>query len=380
MTGQNDWHGWRVSPKCLQGGYLKMTMFNRFDLNRTLFMTLCALFVLACAQPFTLAAQNGAKPFSRLLEFAESGKLDAPYHAFEEFENSYNPQIHATNMDYLKSHPDLMEQIRTDLGAQTIKWRLKNLSHRQLYVSETRTEYIQLYEAYCKEAISEVLEALELPNPYARIITLSEEGRDSVDSEGIDALIVNDLVQEYLAKYEFRSETDKAVAIELKGTYSTGEIGSYSSELVFGENGKVDFIHYPYTIWKNQAENPYTLLMTPVEETIHILLRPYTESAIKRSIESLESCSRDRAEEIVEGWIGIEEAIVGGLVNSLLPPILENQVGEIPGDLISRDIETKNKIDKYCYLQQGIRVVRSLGYKASLALYKEDPAAFEALL
>jgi hypothetical protein len=356
-----------------------MKILNRYNLHRLISITLWAL-LLACLPPHLLSAQDPAKPFSRLLEFAASEREDAAYCALEDFDESFYPQIHASNMDYLKEHPGIVEQIRSDLGEQTFEWHLKSLSHRQLYVSENRPEYIRLYEAYCRHAISEVLNTLELPNPYARIITLPENSRFPVESDGINALIVHDLTREYRSEYEFRAQSEKAVAIKLNGLYSTGEIGSYSSMLIFNENGTVDFTHDRYTIWQNHSKNPYTMLMTPVEETLHILLRKSTESAIKQSVEAQEGCSRAQAEDIVHSWICVEEAIVGGLVNTLLPPILEKEVGNLSKQLISQDLETKNKIAKYNHLEQGIRIVKSLGSKASLDLYLRDPAAFEALL
>ena len=41
-----------------------------------------------------------------------------------------------------------------------------------------------------------------------------------------------------------------------------------------------------YTIWQNSAQLTYNALIVPIEETLHIALRPYTEKAIRNEIEN----------------------------------------------------------------------------------------------
>lgn len=265
-------------------------------------------------------------------------------------------------------------------GEDALRWNLKSLSSRLLYVPENRPDYIVLYEAYCLSVIREILEKTQLPNPYASIITLSEKPPSLRSSNGLCAYIVHNLASEIRAKYEFRNASDQTVAIELSGRYLSGEVGSYSSFLSFDDNGEVVFTRDQFTIWQNSAQNPYTALMTPVEETLHITLRESTEAAIKTSIENIGTRSALVARDIVDEWISVEEAIVGGLVNFLLPPILEKQVGILPLAFISKDIEAKSSFTKYRHLKQGIHLVGAMGYKAAIRLYRYDPIAFRSLL
>jgi hypothetical protein len=120
--------------------------------------------------------------------------------------------------------------------------------------------------------------------------------------------------------------------------------------------------------------------MTPVQETLHILLRESTEAAIRRVVESRTDCTFKEIEKIVDEWISVEEAIVGGLVYHLLPPILERRIGSIPEDLISADIKTKEQFLKYNKLSSGIRLVASRGTRACLELYLKDPEVIRELL
>ena len=346
---------------------------------RVLFLILAGLCILL-PQSYPAAGAEKAPPLAQLLKSAGSGTTEIPRYAFGDFESGFDPKIHATNLEYLKTHPDLLEQIRSDLGGREFQWRLKSISHRLLYATETRAEYATQFEVYCRGVIDEVLGVLELPNPYSRIVTLTSDSPSLENLEGFNAYIVSDLAEEYHATYEFSNTSDETVAIELSGQYDTGEVGSYSSLLTMDEDGQIRFIHDTYTIWQNSAQNPYTVLMTPVEETLHFLLRQSTEAAIRRTVETHGNCSPKEAEKIVDDWIAVEEAIVGGLVYHLLPPILERQVGPIPGSLISSDIETKEQFLKYHKLGQGIRLVGARGSKACLELYLENPEAVRDLL
>jgi len=326
------------------------------------------------------ASNNDTLCLSRLFELMHADNRDGPLFALGGFEKSYHPALFTANMEYFKSHQELLKKIHEDLGSQAIKWRLETLRHRLLYVPEQQPEYIGLYERYCQNTIAEILSLAALPNPYSQIITLSDKPPSTGPTDGIRAYIVHNLTTEFRAKYEFTSESAQKVMIELSGRYLSGEIGSYSSFLQFDKAGKVFFTHDRFTVWQNNAKNPYTALMTPVEETFHVLLRKSTEAAIKAAVEERGTRSVKEARQIVEEWISVEEAIVGGLVYHMLPPILERRMGTLPVALVSRDVETKNEIAKYHYLKKGIQVVGHLGYKACLDLYLNNPIAFRDLL
>jgi hypothetical protein len=142
------------------------------------------------------------------------------------------------------------------------------------------------------------------------------------------------------------------------------------------------FTKNKYTIWQNNAKNPYTALMVPVEETLHITLRDYTENAIRQKLVST-SASMDESGEvsrIVEEWIAVEEAIAGGLVHGLLPEFLSNSIKTFQSDWIESDLATKSTMKRYRYLKKGIQVVKKLGIQRSVHMYRESPQAFRDLL
>jgi len=71
-----------------------------------------------------------------------------------------------------------------------------------------------------------------------------------------------------------------------------------------------------YTIWQTSARNPYSLLTVPVEETLHVLLRPYTHQAIRAQIATGLASESGVARTIVDEWLEVEEAVVGGLMRA----------------------------------------------------------------
>jgi hypothetical protein len=354
----------------------------RFFLGRVIAICLIGVWLFGIPPRTLLAAQNEMPSLSRLLALMRLGNQKSPpLYAFGDFEKSYDPQIHAVSVAYFKRHQDLLEKIRADLGASSsLRWRLLALQHRLLYVPEQRVEFIGLYKTYCQEVIREILCLVDLPNPYSRIITLSGEPPPSWPTEGFYAYIVRDLTTEFRARYEFQSEPDRKVAIDLSGRYLNGEVGSYASFLQLDTAGNVFFTHDTYTIWQDNAKNPYTALMTPVEETLHALLRTSTESAIMATLKKKGIHTAGEARGVVDDWISVEEAVVGGLVYHMLPCLLEKHFGRLPPDFVSDDLEMKNHMAKYHHLKAGIRVVGALGYKDCLSLYLKDASAFRRLL
>ena len=325
-------------------------------------------------------ASDSPKDYSVLLNLIKIDDQPDLRLAFNDFENSFDKNLNKTSIDFFNQHPQLVEKIKQDLDNKPIRWRLENISHRLLYAPETRKTYAEIFERYCHDVIGDVLKLLDLKNPYSKIYTLDSTNPYPLASKGINALIVHHLGKEYVADYVFSNPDQKKVAVQLKGVISLNEIGSYSSYGYVNKNGTFEFTRDPYTIWQDTAKNPYTALMTPVEETLHIVLRQYTEKSIKNRIENSSIKSLREINGIVEDSISVEEAIVGGLVHEVLPSIVQKYIPDLPASWIESDIETKCEFKKYHYLLKGINVVARLGYKKSIKMYQDDPMAFRRLV
>lgn len=325
-------------------------------------------------------ASDSPKNYSILIDLIKLEDKQGPFLALNDFEKSFDQDLHKASIEFFNQHPDIVKKIQEDLDDQPVKWRLKNLFHRFLYIPETRKEYSAIFESYCHEVIQDILRLTELQNPHIEIHTLGDTMPDRSATKGINAFIVHNLGKEYVATYVFSNEDRKEIAIELTGKILLNEVGSYSSYIFKNDNGSFEFTRDHYTIWQNSAKNPYTALMTPVEETLHIALRQYTERSIQAGIENSAAKTLKDVEGIVEDWISVEEAIVGGLVYALRSSIVEKYFPDLPDDLIESDVKTKSEFKKYRHLKKGIKIVQQLGYKKSIKMYQDSPMAFRNLL
>ncbi len=319
--------------------------------------------------------------YNRLLELIQLNDRTRPLYVFNDFKEGFDKASHRATQQYLAENPGLIQRIKNKLQGGKLRWKLRNLKHRLLFVPEYRAEYAVLYKNYCRNVIHAILAKTGFDDPYVSIQTLSRSNPLSHEkNEGVTAYIVHNLAKEYVGTYIFSNQTDKKVKIELEGKLYSGDVGAYASALIMGANGTLEFIKDKYTIWQNSASNPYTALMVPVEETLHIALRGFTESAIKKSVERSHPRNIKSVEKIVQDWIAVEEAVVGGIVYRLLPLILEDYRVDLPGSWIEKDLDVKIQYKKYRHLVKGITLVEQMGYKKAIRLYSRDPDAFRQLL
>jgi len=317
--------------------------------------------------------------YSRLMQLIEIEDKQSPLCVFHDFEDGFDEESHRAVLDHLNNDPDLIQAIKTELGAESLRWKLAHLEYRLLFVPEKREEYATLYERYCRDVINDLLVMTNLSNPYNDILTLTGQPPEISEDQGVSAFLVHNLVKEFSGTYIFFNQKRKKVKIQLEGKVVSGEVGFYSTTLNINEYGSFEFVNDNYTIWQNSAKNPYTALIVPVEETLHILLREYTQKAILQTLEAEGVQGLKGARKIIEDWVSVEEGIVGGLGHSLMPRILDNYV-DIPSLLVEKDLENKSQSTKYRHLKKGIEVTTDLGYQKTLHLYKTDPIKFRDML
>ena len=346
--------------------------FNKLSL--TIFyilMTFCPVYCFA----------GPSIDYTRLVEFIQLDDKQQPLYVFNDFEDDFDEASHQATLQYFNNHPGLVQRIKNKLKGEKLRWKLGNLEHRLLFVPESRMEYASLYKNYCRDIIDTLLDKIGFDSPYASIQILRQSKPAYHEGNaGITAYIVHNLAREYIGTYIFFNQTGQKVKIRLEGKLYTGEVGAYSSTLTISENGAVEFVKDNYTLWQNSAVNPYTALMMPAEETLHILLREHTEMGIKKTIERGGTKNFEAVKKIVEDWMAVEEAIVGGIVHRLLPQILPQYVDNLPMSWIENDIDVKCDHIKYRHLRKGIMMVQDMGYKEAIKLYTEDPMLFRGLL
>ncbi len=320
------------------------------------------------------------KDYSQLIEFIRLEDREKPFYVFNNFEPEPENGCVKASLEYFKEHQPLVNKIREDLHSSSMRWELKDLNHRLLFVPETRYEFAELYEKYCIEVLSFILEKTSMQNPYKSISTLNNELPDLSDHNGVKAFLVHNLAREYNVTCIFFSPQNNKVKIKLNGKILIGEVGSYTTDIYLHDDGSLEFVRNNYTIWQNSARNPYIALMTPVEETLHILLREHTENMVREDILRNSVTTINDIKPVAEGWLAIEEAVVGGIVANLLPCFLEKYFPNFSYSLLEEDLQSKNRFAKYRYLKKGIGIVEKIGYMKAIKMYQNDTAAFKKLL
>lgn len=326
-------------------------------------------------------AGAGTEPrdYTRLLEWIQVQDRQKPLLPLAEFQSEYDSQSHHANLQFFRENPELLEEIRRKLDSPRLRWQLDRLEHRLTFVPEQREEYAALYERYCRELVEFVLEKTLLENPFLTIQTLKEE-KPPLPEDGVAVFLVHNLVKEYVATYSFHGPSDKTIRVDLNGTVSVGQVGTYTSTMNVGDGGTVKFQKNPYTIWQNSAVNPYTALMVPAEETLHAALRGYTEQAISDALANSPMEDPEFARRTVAEWVKVEEALVGGAVNLLLVEFLDDALPDLNPDWIEADLAAKNSFERYAFLKKGIELVKAMGYLTAIRMYAHSPNAFVGYL
>lgn len=338
---------------------------------------------------YPTAAVSGNRPdgwqtYDLLLDFIRMEDRQDPLVEFTLDGEGFNSTLSQENRRFISQNEGLLENIRTELDSDKLNWQLREATKRLMIVPEKHPEYAALFESYCHAVIDYVLQKTRLPNPYQAITTLKSPPADPIPSGdgGITAYLVHNIADVYSEEYEFFTDinADRKIRITLDNRVYIGEIGSYSSFLMVNENQQYTFEHNPYTLWRNSAENPLNVFIAPIEETLHIAFRGATEEAIRTRLTEQPPSTRTDIEAVVEEWLAIEEAVVGGIVSFLLPDILDQFLeGDAAVD-IARTLSERHAFDKYRFLDQGIEVVNALGLQSTIAIYLEQTLNFKALL
>jgi hypothetical protein len=320
------------------------------------------------------------KDYSLLVESLKDPlKDEAPLYAFNTFEEDFDSGGHQVDLRFLNDHPTLVQNIRKDLGGGEIAWRLENSRHRLLFVPEKREKFASLYKDYCNDVIDYILRETELDNPYVKIETLLKE-RPRLSEKGVTVFLVHNLAEEVVGTYIFSNPIQKSLMIELSRKTFLGEGGSYSTNIRLRENGEPEFTWNRFTIWQTTAKNPFAVLCVPVEETLHIALREHTHRAILDQITPETLLDTDKLNAIVQDWMMVEEALVGGVTYALLPDFLKRYAMNLSDSLIEDDLESRGKFKQYRHLKRAIAVIGSVGHEKAIKMYVDHPENFKKSL
>jgi hypothetical protein len=323
--------------------------------------------------------------YSRLLNFIEMQDRQGPLVAFGAAEKDFDRQLNRENIAFLNSDKALIERIQSQLKVERLKWHLSTSFKQLLVVPENRDEYALLFEQYCRTSVDYLLDRIHMPSPYDQIATLTGPLPSlpvTREPKGITAYLVHNLVDEYIEEYLFFGQDDDQtkIRIKLSNREFDGKIGCYTSRLKIGKNNRFEFIREPYTLWQNSAENPLNVLIVPIEETLHILMRPFTEAAMQVDLEQSKPTRLDEVQQTVDDWMAVEEAIVGGVVSQVMPDLLARFVNQESVGQLTDALAQREEHPQYRLLNQAIQVVMDIGVDQALTVYRKNPRDFKLML
>lgn len=357
-------------------------MTARSSLYRILIFGICFLIFsgqLLAANP--LAARPD---FNRLLDYIEKEDRTEPLTVFGSVEKNFDRLLNLENIAYLNANSELLEQIQSKLNGDHLRWQLNTSFNRLWVVPESRDGYAQLFEQYCRQAIDYLLARIKMPSPYDAIATLKGPLPDpsGKSSGGVTAYLVHNIVDEYVEEYLFFDQDDDSTKIKIKlsNREFDGKIGSYTSKLKIGMDNQFEFIRENFTLWQNSARNPLDVFIVPIEETLHIVLRPSTEQAIQEELEAGWPEKLQQVKDAIDHWMAVEEAVVGGLVSQIMPDLLDHLIHGKLAFSLDQAMAERDAHNQYRFLDQGIDLVNRLGVDETIAFYKDNAKKFKTKL
>lgn len=343
-------------------------------------------FILTGASMLDAASTMLNEPdYSKLLAFAKMQDLQDPLVVFGAAENDFDRDLNRENIAFLNKDKTLLDRIQSQIKGERLEWQLVTSSKQLLAVPENRDEYARLFEQYCHTAVNYLLNRIQMPNPYDRIITLKgplptlPEAREQ---QGITVYLVHNLVDEYIEEYLFSGQDDdeSKVKIRLSNLINDGKVGSVTSLVTIGAGNQYEFSRLPYTVWQNSAQNPLNVLIVPIEETLHILMRPFTERSMQAELLQTGPTRIEQVQRIADDWIAVEEAIVGGVVWQVLPEVCARFVRQEDAGCLTDALVEREEHPQYHLLRHAIQVVADLGVNEALAVYRNSPLDFKNMI
>jgi hypothetical protein len=355
---------------------------------RRLLIAIICLSLSSLAGVSVLHASNtplNAPDYSRLLAFVQMQDLQDPLVAFGAAENDFDRELNRENIAFLSKDKALLDRILSQLKGDKLRWQLTSSFKRLLAVPENRDEYAQLFERYCRSAVDYLLGRIHMPDPYDRIITLKgplPQLPVTPDPQGITVYLVHNLVDEYIEEYLFFSQNDNGskIKIKLSNRVNDGKVGSVTSLVTINPDNQFEFSRVPYTIWQNSAQDPLNVLIVPIEETLHILMRPFTERAMKAELEQARPTRLDQVQQVVDDWMAVEEAVVGGVVWQVMPEVCARFVPQQDAGRLTHALTEREQHAQYRLLRHAIQVVENLGVNQTLTLYRDNPLDFKQMV
>jgi hypothetical protein len=352
----------------------------RFQAERRRFLKLAGVGAVHLALPASVLAVPQTSAPTPLSQLVTADALTGPLLPFRSLGVDPDGEIQAHIYREVARQPGLMERLKARVGAdRPISLNLKDLKLDLHYIPETRAHLAHAYQAYCRQAIAHTCQMAQVPTFYKGVFIPKKANPEIAAGDHVSAFVVHRLAKAYEAICEFSGSKGR-VKFKVAGAIYSSHLGAVEMEVEGLPDGTYRIQRRNYTIWQDYSDNVYTLLQIPVEETLHYLMGRHTDRQLRRQLLEDEVHQTAQVQEIANNWMAVEEAIVGGLVEHLLPALIRRQDLVLDAGDMQRSADAKAGLPQYRYRDVGLRLVASMGAQAAIKMYREDPLAFRKQL
>jgi hypothetical protein len=88
----------------------------------------------------------------------------------------------------------------------------------------------------------------------------------------------------------------------------------------------------------------------------------------------------DQVQQVVDHWIAVEEAIVGGVVWQIVPEVCDRFVSKEDTGRLTATLAEREEHPQYHLLRQAIQVVTHIGPEQALTVYRNNPSDFQEMI
>jgi hypothetical protein len=356
------------------------TALTPFEAQRRHLLQLAAVGALNLSAPIgALAVPQTSSPVS-LSDLSGADALTGPLLSFRSLAEDPDGEIQTHIYSEIARKPGLMDRLKAKVGAdRPISLELKNLKIELKYIPETRMPLARAYQDYCREAVVQTCRMAQMPSIYKGVFVPQAANPTIATGEGVSAFVVHRLVKAYEAICEF-SGSSGSVKFKVAGAIYSNHLGAVEMEVEGLPDGSYRIARRNYTIWQDHNDNIYTLLQIPVEETLHFLMGRHTDRNLLDLLHRDDVHQTAQVKELASHWMAVEEALVGGLVEQVLPALIRSQALSLEDTDIQRSAAAKAGLPQYRYREVGVQLVETMGFEGAMQMYREDPLAFERQL
>jgi hypothetical protein len=355
-----------------------------FLAQRRRFLKMAGLGAVGLALPSSVLAVPQISAPASLSELVTTDALTGPLLPFRTLGVDPDGEIKAHIYREVAHKSGLMAHLKKRLETEgPISLDLREIKVDLQYVPETRTHLARAYQTYCRQAIAHTCQVAQVPSFYRGIFLPQTANPEIAAGDGVSAFVVHRLAKAYEAICDFSAgggRNDRHVKFKVAGAIYSSHLGAVEMDVEGLPDGSYRIQRRNYTIWQDYADNVYTLLQIPVEETLHYLMGRHTDRQLRHQLRADAIHQAAQVEEIASNWMAVEEAIVGGLVEQILPVLIRRQELVLDAGDVKRSAAAKAGLPQYRYRDLGLRLVASMGARAAMEMYREDPLAFRKQL